>query len=68
MDTFDERLASQEDSEDPREVASAIREALTAGSPSERYPVGRGARTLATLRPLMPDALYDRIAARVAGG
>jgi NAD(P)-dependent dehydrogenase (short-subunit alcohol dehydrogenase family) len=68
IDTFDERLASQEDSEDPREVASAIREALTADSPSERYPVGRGARTLATLRPLMPDALYDRIAARVAGG
>jgi NAD(P)-dependent dehydrogenase (short-subunit alcohol dehydrogenase family) len=68
LDTFDERLKSAEDSEDPREVASAIREALTTGSPSERYPVGRGARTLATLRPLLPDALYDRVAARVAGG
>jgi NAD(P)-dependent dehydrogenase (short-subunit alcohol dehydrogenase family) len=68
LETFDERLKSAEDSEDPREVASAIREALTTGSPSERYPVGRGARTLATLRPLLPDALYDRIAARVAGG
>ena len=68
VDTFDERLKSAEDSEDPREVASAIREALSAKSPNERYPVGRGARTLATLRPLLPDALYDRIAARVAGG
>jgi NAD(P)-dependent dehydrogenase (short-subunit alcohol dehydrogenase family) len=68
LETFDERLKSAEDSEDPREVASAIREALTTGSPSERYPVGRGARTLATLRPLLPDALYDRVAARVAGG
>lgn len=68
LETFDERLKSAEDSEDPREVASAIREALTEKSPSERYPIGRGARTLATLRPLLPDALYDRIAARVAGG
>jgi NAD(P)-dependent dehydrogenase (short-subunit alcohol dehydrogenase family) len=68
LTTFDERLKSAEDSEDPREVASAILEGLTSGSPSERYPVGRGARTLATLRPLMPDALFDRIAARVAGG
>jgi NAD(P)-dependent dehydrogenase (short-subunit alcohol dehydrogenase family) len=68
LETFDGRLKSAEDSEDPREVASAIREALTTGSPSERYPVGRGARTLATLRPLLPDALYDRVAARVAGG
>lgn len=68
VDTFDERLKSAEDSEDPREVASAIREALGTRSPAERYPVGRGARTLATVRPLLPDALYDRIAARVAGG
>jgi NAD(P)-dependent dehydrogenase (short-subunit alcohol dehydrogenase family) len=68
LDTFDERLSAAEDSEDPREVASAILEAVTTRSPSERYPVGRGARTLASLRPLIPDALFDRLARTVTGG
>ena len=51
---FDERLASAEDSEDPAEVADKVVKALTAGSPEERYVVGRGARTLTVLRPLDP--------------
>lgn len=66
--TFDERLASAEDSEDPGEVADIILDALTAGSPSDRYTVGRGAGSLTALRPLLPDAVFDRIAKRVTGG
>jgi hypothetical protein len=27
-----------------------------------RYPVGRGARTLVTLRHLLPDPVFDRLA------
>lgn len=65
---FDERLASQEDSEDPSEVAETIVEALTTGSPSERYTVGRGAGTMTKLRPLLPDSVFDRISKRVTGG
>ena len=65
---FDERLRSAEDSEDPSEVAETILKALEAGSPSERYLVGRGAGSLAKLRPLLPDAVFDRIAKRVTGG
>jgi NAD(P)-dependent dehydrogenase (short-subunit alcohol dehydrogenase family) len=65
---FDEQLEAQEDSEDPAEVASKVVEALTAGSPDERYLVGRGAGSLALLRPLIPDALFDRISKRVASG
>lgn len=65
---FDERLGSQEDSEDPAEVAAKVVEALTSGSPSERYLVGRGAGTLARLRPLLPDPLFDRIAKRLTAG
>jgi NAD(P)-dependent dehydrogenase (short-subunit alcohol dehydrogenase family) len=63
---FDEQLASQEESEDPAEVAAKVVEALTARSPDERYLVGRGAGSLALLRPLIPDALFDRISKRVA--
>lgn len=66
--TFDERLASAEDSEDPGEVANVILDALTTSSPSDRYTVGRGAGSLTTLRPLLPDAVFDRIAKRVTGG
>lgn len=68
VSAFDERLGSQEDSEDPVEVAEKVLEALTSGSPSERYVVGRGAGTLARLRPLIPDPLFDRIAKRLAAG
>ena len=68
VSAFDERLSGQEDSEDPIEVADKVLEALTSGSPSERYVVGRGAGTLARLRPLIPDPLFDRISKRVAAG
>lgn len=68
LDNFDERLRSAEDTEDPSEVAETIVEALTSGSPSERYTVGRGAGTLTKLRPLLPDSVFDRIAKRVTGG
>lgn len=64
---FDEQLASQEDSEDPAEVASKVVAALTTGSPSERYPVGHGARALTLLQPLLPEPVFDRIKQRVAG-
>lgn len=63
---FDEQLAGQEDSEDPAEVAAKVVEALSTGSPSERYPVGTGARALTLLQPLVPDAVFDRIKERVA--
>lgn len=65
---FDEQLGKQEDSEDPSEVAEKVLAALTDRSPSERYLVGRGARTLTLLRPLVPDAIFDRISHRVVTG
>ncbi len=49
-------------------MAETIVEALTSGSPSERYTVGHGAGTLTKLRPLLPDSVFDRIAKRVTGG
>lgn len=68
LETFDERLASAEDSEDPSEVAKAIVAELESGSPSNRVTVGRGAGTLTKLRPLVPDAVFDRISKAVTGG
>ena len=65
---FDEQLESQEDSEDPSAVAAKVVEALSTGSPAERYPVGRGARSLTLLQPFVPDAVFDRIKERVASG
>jgi len=65
---FDEQLGKQEDSEDPAEVAGKIFAALTDRSPSERYLVGRGVRTLTLLRPLVPDSIFDRISHRVVTG
>jgi len=65
---FDEQLESQEDSEDPGAVAAKVVEALSTGSPAERYPVGRGARALTLLQPFVPDAVFDRIKERVASG
>ncbi len=65
---FDEQLASQEDSEDPSMVAEKVIEALTSSSPAERYLVGQGARTLTLLKPLVPEAIFDRISQRLASG
>jgi NAD(P)-dependent dehydrogenase (short-subunit alcohol dehydrogenase family) len=46
------------------EVAEKILVALRAKTPASRYQVGRGARSLVSLRPLLPDALFDRLARR----
>lgn len=67
LDGFDETLASAgEDGEDPGEVAETIAKALTAAEPDDRYVVGRGARTLTLLEPLLPSAMLDRVKRRVA--
>jgi len=67
LEGFDRSLASaDEDSDDPAEVAEAIEKALTASSPDDRYVVGRGARSLTVLEPLLPSALFDRVKRRVA--
>ena len=65
---FHEQLVSQEDSEDPAKVAVKVVEALSARSPSERYPVGRGARTVTALQGLIPDPIFDRIKQRLLSG
>jgi len=59
--SFDEQLESQEDSEDPSKVAEQVLTALTTGSPSQRYVVGRGAGTLTRLKGLLPPAVFDRL-------
>jgi short-subunit dehydrogenase len=46
--------------EDPALVAKVIHQALTAARPRLRYQVGKGSRTLARLRSLMPATLFDR--------
>jgi NAD(P)-dependent dehydrogenase (short-subunit alcohol dehydrogenase family) len=57
--TFQDKLRSADRGGDPPEkVAEKIAAAL--GGDGARYPVGRGARTLSRLRPLLPDALFDR--------
>jgi NAD(P)-dependent dehydrogenase (short-subunit alcohol dehydrogenase family) len=45
---------------DPALVAKVIHEAITSARPRLRYPVGKGSRTLARLRSLMPATLFDR--------
>jgi hypothetical protein len=58
--TFEERLASaDENGAEPEQVAAKIASALEGGG--SRYPVGRGARTAATLRPLLFDSAFDRL-------
>jgi NAD(P)-dependent dehydrogenase (short-subunit alcohol dehydrogenase family) len=67
LEGFDRTLASaDEDGEDPGEVAGTIAKALTASNPDDRYPVGRGARSLTLLEPLLPSAVFDRVKRRVA--
>lgn len=66
---FEERLGSAEQSGgQAEEVAEKILEVLRANSPASRYQVGRGAKTLVSLRPLLPDALFDRLARRFTAG
>jgi uncharacterized protein YPO0396 len=66
---FEKRLDSAEESGgQAEEVAEKILKVLRASSPASRYQVGRGAKTLVSLRPLMPDALFDRLARRFTAG
>jgi NAD(P)-dependent dehydrogenase (short-subunit alcohol dehydrogenase family) len=68
LDGFDQTLASaDEDGEDPSEVAGTIENALTDTNPNDRYLVGRGARALTLLEPLLPSGLFDRVKRRAAG-
>jgi NAD(P)-dependent dehydrogenase (short-subunit alcohol dehydrogenase family) len=46
--------------EDPTVVASVVLEALTARSPRSRYLAGRGAKSVSSLRRLLPAWLFDR--------
>lgn len=55
-------LEEQKDSMDPEKVAAAIERALTSRLPGSRDPVGAGATILARARPLIPDAVFDRLA------
>jgi NAD(P)-dependent dehydrogenase (short-subunit alcohol dehydrogenase family) len=67
LENFDQTLASaDEDGEDPSEVAETIEKALTASGPDDRYVVGRGARSLTLLEPILPSAVFDRVKRRVA--
>jgi NAD(P)-dependent dehydrogenase (short-subunit alcohol dehydrogenase family) len=67
LEGFDRTLASaDEDGEDPGEVAETIEKALTASSPDDRYLVGRRARAVTLLEPLLPSAVFDRVKKRVA--
>lgn len=57
---FERQLTSAEEKgEEPAKVAAKIADAL--GGSGSRYPVGRGVRTLVSVRPLMPDFVYDRL-------
>ncbi len=57
---FEETLTSAESKgEKPAKVAAKIADAL--GGSGSRYPVGRGVRTLVSVRPLLPDFVYDRL-------
>jgi NAD(P)-dependent dehydrogenase (short-subunit alcohol dehydrogenase family) len=52
--------ASVEGGDDPAIVARTVAAALRAERPKLRYPVGKGASTLAALRDVMPAGLFDR--------
>jgi NAD(P)-dependent dehydrogenase (short-subunit alcohol dehydrogenase family) len=52
--------ANVEKGEDPSIVARMVVRALQAARPRLRYPVGKGAVTLARFRRLMPAAMFDR--------
>jgi NAD(P)-dependent dehydrogenase (short-subunit alcohol dehydrogenase family) len=57
---FEQQLTSAEQKgAEPAKVAAKIADAL--GGSGSRYPVGRGVRTLVSVRPLMPDFVYDRL-------
>lgn len=45
----------------PEVIAAAIVHAATAARPKTRYPVGKGARAIVTLRRLLPDRAFDAV-------
>ena len=51
----------------PEAVARKIRKAATTRRPAARYPVGRGARAITMSRDHTPDAIFDRVIARMYG-
>jgi NAD(P)-dependent dehydrogenase (short-subunit alcohol dehydrogenase family) len=51
----------------PEKVAEAIEMAIVSSRPKARYVVGRDARAMLVAKSLLPDALFDRLAARVLG-
>jgi NAD(P)-dependent dehydrogenase (short-subunit alcohol dehydrogenase family) len=67
LTAFRESLHSaDEHGKAPEDVADAIAQALTATRPNARYVVGAAGRFAAALRPLIPDRVADRLAARAA--
>ncbi|HEY9356798.1 MAG TPA: oxidoreductase [Arthrobacter sp.] len=50
-----------ETSTPPEVIADAVLHAASAARPRTRYPVGRGARAILTLRRLLPDPLFDPV-------
>jgi len=66
---FEKRLSSAEESGGAaEEVAEKVLKVLRANSPASRYQVGRGAKTLVSMRPLAPDALFESLARRFTAG
>ena len=51
----------------PEQVAETIERALTAPRMRARYVVGRDARVMLTVRRLLPDLVWDRVARRALG-
>lgn len=45
----------------PEVIAGAILHAASSARPRSRYPVGRGARAILTLRRILPDRLFDPV-------
>jgi NAD(P)-dependent dehydrogenase (short-subunit alcohol dehydrogenase family) len=64
LERFGEQLQQGHDGMDPAKVAEVIERALTGSRPSSRYPVGAAAKVLSTVRPLVPDRVYDTVAKR----
>jgi NAD(P)-dependent dehydrogenase (short-subunit alcohol dehydrogenase family) len=72
VDRYRDRLLSFRDSirradekgGSPQDVAEVIEKALTASSPSARYPVGATAKLASAVKPWIPDKLYDAVARR----
>ena len=51
----------------PERVADAIHHALTARRPKTRYRIGRDARTMITLKSVLPDRVFDSAVSKLIG-